>query len=152
ESAELGLVVNQERMDDLPLNRRDFLQLALLAPGVAPPVEGSQLSTRGSFSMHAAGGREEFNNFLVDGADNNDPYINGYLLQPSVDGIQEFRVAINSYTAEYGRNSAGQVNIISRAGGQALHGTVYEYFRNRDLDARNFFDGSEKPGYVRHQF
>src|SRR5216684_5616559 len=67
ESAELATVVNQEQIESLPLNRRDFLQLALLSPGVLPPVEGSELSTRGAFSMHAGGGREEFNDFLLDG-------------------------------------------------------------------------------------
>jgi len=71
ESADLATVVNQQQIESLPLNRRDFLQLALLSPGVLPPVEGSELSTRGSFSMHAGGGREEFNNFLLDGVDNN---------------------------------------------------------------------------------
>jgi hypothetical protein len=152
ESAEVGIVVSRQEIESLPLNRRDFLQLAMLSPGVAPPVEGSELSTRGSFSMHAGGGREEFNNFLLDGVDNNDPYVNRYGVEPPVDSIQEFKVVTNSYSAEYGRSAAGQVNVISRQGTNAFHGSAYEYLRNKVLDARNFFDGSDKPNLIRNQF
>ena len=76
ESGELGTVIDQSRIDSLPLNERDFLQLALLTPGVLPPVQNSELSTRGSFAMHANGGREEYNNYLLDGVDNNDQDVN----------------------------------------------------------------------------
>ena len=101
--------------------------------------------------MHADGGREEFNNFLLDGADNNDTDVRGYTLQPSVDAIQEFKIATNSYSAEYGSAGAGQVNVITRSGSNELHGAAYDYLRNRDLDARNFFDGSSKPQFIRNQ-
>ena len=74
------------------------------------------------------------------------------MLQPSVDTIQEFKIATNSYSAEYGRNAGGQVNVITRSGTNEWHGFAYDYLRNRDLDARNFFDGSVKPEYVRNQF
>ena len=152
DSSELGAVVDQTLVDGLPLNERDFLQLAMLVPGVAPPVQGSQLSTRGGFAMHANGGREESNNFLLDGVDNNDSDVRGYVLQPSVDAIQEFKIATNSYSAEYGSAGAGQVNIITRSGTNQFHGRVYDYLRNRDLDARNFFDGSTNPKLIRNQF
>jgi len=152
ESGELGTVIDQSRIDSLPLNERDFLQLALLTPGVLPPVQNSELSTRDSFAMHADGGREEYNNYLLDGVDNNDQDVNRYVLQPSVDTIQEFKIATNSYSAEYGRNAGGQVNVITRSGTNDWHGFAYDYLRNRDLDARNFFDGSTKPEYVRNQF
>ena len=152
ESSELGAVLDQGLVNGLPLNERDFLHLALLLPGVAPPVAGSQLSTRGTFAMHANGGREEANNFLLDGVDNNDSDTRGYVLQPSVDAIQEFKIATNSYSAEYGSAAAGQVNIITRSGTNQFHGAIYDYLRNRDLDARNFFDGSLKPQYIRNQF
>jgi len=151
-SGDLGAVLDQTLIDSLPLNERDFLQLALLLPGVAPPVQGSQLSTRGGFAMHANGGREEANNFLLDGVDNNDSDVRRYTLEPSVDSIQEFKIATNSYSAEYGSASAGQVNIITRGGSNEFHGTVYDYLRNRDLDARNFFGASDKPEYIRNQF
>ncbi|BDC48755.1 hypothetical protein F183_A10710 [Bryobacterales bacterium F-183] len=153
ESPELGGVVGRTRMEQLPLNRRDFLQLSQLMPGVLPPVQGSELSGRGSFAMHANGGREEFNNFLLDGVDNNDPIINRYNLQPPVDAIQEFKIATNSYSAEYGRSAAGQVNVVTRSGSNEWHGFGYEYFRNRVLDARNYFTpAEEKNKYARHQF
>ena len=152
ESAALGLTLDRARIQDLPLNRRDFLQLALLAPGVLPPVQDSELSSRGSFAMHAGGAREEFNNFTLDGADNNDAYTNRYVLQPPVDSIREFKVLTGSYSAEYGRGGGGQVNVITRSGGNAWHGSGYEYLRNRVLDARNFFDGRDKSGYTRNQF
>lgn len=152
ESPELAMVVTRQQIDSLPLNRRDFLQLALLAPGVLPPVEGSELSTRGSFSMHAGGGREEFNDFLLDGVDNNDPYVNRYGVEPPVDSIQEFKVSTNSYSAEFGRNAGGQVNVVTRQGTNAFHGSLYEYLRNNVLDARNFFDGPDKPNLIHNQF
>ncbi|MGA2739836.1 MAG: TonB-dependent receptor [Bryobacteraceae bacterium] len=152
ESGELGTVIDQSRIDSLPLNERDFLQLALLTPGVLPPVQNSELSTRDSFAMHANGGREEYNDYLLDGVDNNDQDVNRYVLQPSVDTIQEFKIATNSYSAEYGRNAGGQVNVITRSGTNDWHGFAYDYLRNRDLDARNYFDGSSKPEYIRNQF
>jgi hypothetical protein len=152
DSSELGTVVDQQRIASVPLNKRDFLQLAMLAPGVAPPVQDSELSSYGSFSMSAGGGREEYNNYLLDGVDNNDPYVNRYGVEPPVDSIQEFKVATNSYSAEYGRSAAGQVNVITRQGTNDFHGSVYEYLRNRVFDARNFFDPASKPELARNQF
>jgi len=153
ESAQQGLTLDAERIASLPLNRRDFLQLALLAPGITPPVQDSELSSRGAFAMHASGGREEFNQYLLDGVDNNDPYNNRFILQPPVETIQEFRVESNSYGAEFGRSAGGQINIITRGGSNFWHGEAFEYFRNRELDARNFFEApTEKARYQRNQF
>jgi outer membrane receptor protein involved in Fe transport len=152
DSSELGAVFDQARIQSLPLNRRDFLQLALLAPGVAPAVQDSELSSRGGFAMHAGGAREEFNSFLLDGVDNNDHYENTFALQPPVDTIQEFKIATSSYSAEYGRNGGAQVNPITRGGGNHWHGSLYEYLRNRPLDARNFFDAAGAAKLIRNQF
>jgi hypothetical protein len=152
DAAGQGLTLESERIRSLPLNRRDFLQLALLAPGVAPPAQDSELSSRGAFAMHANGAREEFNQYLLDGVDNNDPYNNRFLLQPPVETIQEFRVETGGYGAEFGRSAGGQVNIITRSGTNELHGELYEYFRNRALDAGNFFEGERKARYQRNQF
>ncbi len=151
-ASELGEVIDQTRIQELPLNERDFLQLALLAPGVLPAVQDSQLSQRGGIAFHANGTREEFNNFLIDGANNNDPYERAYVLEPPIDSIQEFKIATNNYSAEYGRGAGGQINLITRGGTNNWHGSAYEYLRNRVFDARNFFDGAEKPGYIRNQF
>jgi len=151
-SSGVGVVLDRSRIETLPLNRRDFLQLALLTPGIEGPVENSELSSRGAIAMHANGGREEFNNFLLDGVDNNDVYVNRYVVQPSVDSIQEFKVATNGYSAEYGRNAAGQVNVITRSGTSELRAFGYEYFRDRGLDAANFFEENGKQRFSRNQF
>src|SRR5579862_129394 len=125
-SAGLGTVIDRQRIESLPLNRRDFLQLALLTPGVQGPVDGSELSTRGAVAMHANGAREEFNDFLLDGADNNDAYVNRYVVQPPVDSIEEFRVATNSYSAQYGRNAGAQVNVVTRSGTNRVEAAAFE--------------------------
>ena len=152
ESAEGGRTIEQSRIESLPLNRRDFLQLALLTSGVATPVENSELSSRGSFSMHASGAREEFNQFQIDGVDNNDPYNNRYLLQPTVETIQEFHIATNNYSADQGRSAGAQVSVITRRGTNQFNGQLNEYFRNRVFDARNFFEGPQKAAYSRNQY
>ena len=153
QAADLGTVIGQRRIESLPLNRRDFLQLAMLTPGVNPPSQGSELSSRGSFAMNANGGREEYNNFLLDGVDNNDAYVNRYVVQPPVDSIQEFKIVTNSYSAEYGRSAAGQVNVITKSGNNRVEFTAYEYFRNQALNARNAFDTEgEEPPFERNQF
>lgn len=152
ETAELGAVIDQSLISSLPLNERDFLQLSLLVAGVTTPVAGSQLSTRGGFAMHANGGREEFNNFLLDGVDNVDSDVRGYVLQPSVDTIQEFKIATSNYSAQYGVAGAGQVNVVTRTGANDFHGSAYDYLRNGDLDARNYFDSSNTTKYIRNQF
>jgi hypothetical protein len=151
-SSELGMVIDQDRISGLPLNQRDFLRLALLTPGVASPVEGSELSSRGAFAMHANGGREEYNDFLLDGVDNNDQDTNRYVLQPSVDSVEEFKIATNSYSAEYGRNAGAQVNVITRSGSNKVHGFGYEYLRNRVFDATNSFDQGQAAKLIRNQF
>lgn len=152
ETSDLSTAIQRTQIRDLPLNRRDFLQLALLSPGVVPPVQDSELSTRGSFAMHANGAREEFNNYLLDGVDNNDQVVNRYVLQPAVDAVQEFRILTNAYSAEYGRSAGAHVNVITRSGSNRYRGFVYEYLRNRVLDARNYFDGPDRAKYVRNQF
>jgi hypothetical protein len=152
DAADSGTVMDRSRIEKLPLNRRGFLQLALLTPGALPPVQDSELSTRGTFAAHANGAREEFNNFLLDGIDNNDLYTNRYVMEPSVDTIQEFKITTGSYSAEYGRSGGAQVNVITRGGTNAWHGTAYEYFRNRALDSANYFDGATRNKYVRNQF
>lgn len=152
DAADSGTVIERSRIEKLPLNRRGFLQLALLTPGANPPVQDSELSSRGSFATHANGAREEFNNFLLDGVDNNDLYNNRYVLEPSVDTIQEFKITTGSYSAEYGRSGGAQVNVITRGGTNQWHGSIYEYFRNRSLDAQNYFDGGTTNKYARNQF
>jgi hypothetical protein len=139
DTSTLGQVVNNRLVEALPLNERNFLNFALLVPGSQLPAEGSQNSTEGG-ALSVNGAREQSNNFLLDGVDNNDPYINQYVALPSVDAIQEFKVQSSDYSAEYGRTGGAQINVVLKSGTNAFHGTVFEYFRNRSLDAKNYFD------------
>jgi len=139
DTSTLGQVIDGRLVHELPLNERNFLSFAVLAPGSQLPVEGSQNSTQGgSFSVNGA--REQSNNFLMDGVDNNDPYINQYVALPSIDAIQEFKVQSSDYSAEFGRSGGAQVNVILKSGGNQFHGAAFEFLRNRNLDAKNFFD------------
>jgi hypothetical protein len=139
DTSTLGQVVNNRLVQQLPLNERNFLDFALLVPGSQLPAEGSENSTQGG-SLSVNGAREQSNNFLLDGVDNNDPYINQYAALPSVDAIQEFKVQSSDYSAEYGRGGGAQINVVLKSGTNAFHGTLFEYFRNRSMDAKNYFD------------
>jgi hypothetical protein len=139
DTSTLGQVVNNHLVEQLPLNERNFLDFALLVPGSQLPAEGSQNSTQGG-ALSVNGAREQSNNFLLDGVDNNDPYINQYVALPSIDAIQEFKVQSSDYSAEYGRTSGAQINVVLKSGTNTFHGTLFEYFRNRNMDAKNYFD------------
>ena len=139
DTSTLGQVLNNTLVQQLPLNDRNFLTFALLVPGSQLPVAGSENSTQGG-SLSVNGAREQSNNFLLDGVDNNDPYLNQYVALPSVDAIQEFKVQSSDYSAEYGRGGGAQVNVVLKSGTNTFHGSLFEYFRNRTLDAKNYFD------------
>ena len=143
ETSELGQVVSGKEATTLPLNGRNFAQLAQLAAGVAPSEPGSRVETTFGFSSN--GSRALQNNFLLDGIDNNadlGDVLNGssYVIQPSVDAIAEFKVQTNSYSAEFGRGNGAVMNAVIKSGTNQLHGNVYEFFRNDKLDGRNAFD------------
>lgn len=141
ESQHLGDVINEMQVTALPLNGRNFAQLALLNAGVAAfGGGGGQQGGEGGISGYSSNGqRSSSNNFMVDGIDNNN-YQGGSVSQlPSIDSIQEFQVQTNNYSAEYGRNSGSVVNLVTKSGTNQLHGSLYEFLRNNDLDARNFF-------------
>ena len=139
DTSTLGQVVNNRLVLDLPLNERNFLSFALLAPGAVLPTQGSQNSTEGG-ALNVNGAREQSNNFLLDGVDNTDPYINQYVALPSIDAIQEFKVQSGDYSAEYGRASGAEINVVLRSGTNNLHGGLFEFVRNRHMDAKNYFD------------
>jgi len=153
-NAALGSVISRERIAELPLNGREFLSLALLAAGAHPAAPGSELSRQNNSGLHLNGARETANNFLLDGVDNNDLFINRIVVSPPLDGVREFRLHSANYQAEYGRSGGAQVNVITQGGSNRLHGAIYEYLRNAALDARNFFDDPERsiPQFQRHQF
>lgn len=154
ETAALGTVIGRDRMRNLPLNQRVFLPLTLLAGGAHSSAPGSELSSQNDSGFHVSGGRETANNFLLDGIDNNDIYINRIVVSPPLDSVREFRLHASGYKAEFGRSSGGQVNVVSRSGTRELHGSAYHYMRNQALDEPNYFDpGDEpKPTYRRGQF
>jgi outer membrane receptor protein involved in Fe transport len=154
ESAALGGLIENRQITGLPLDGRNFFELSLLLPGVAPPAQGSAGSVRGDFAVSVNGAREDSNNFLLDGVFNGDPQLNGIGVTPPVDAVREFEIVTGSYDASFGRNAGGQVNVVLKSGTNQFHGAVYEFFRNRRLDARNFFapPTEKSPQYQRNQF
>ena len=154
DSAAVGTVIENRQIVGLPLDGRNFLELSLLVPGAAPSAPGSAGSVRGDFALNINGTREDANTFLLDGAYNVDPKLNTFGVKPPVDAIQEFEVLTSTHDAAFGRNSGGQINVILKSGTNSFHGTVYEFFRNGALDARNYFAPSNeaKPKYQRNQY
>ena len=141
-SVSVGAVVNQRTVQQIPLNGRHFVDLALLIPGtVTPPANGfltAPLRGQGSFSFNSAGAREDSVNFMINGINLSDPIQNQITFQPTINTIEEFKVDNSTFSAEYGRNSGSIVNIATRSGANVWHGEAYEFLRNNDLDARNF--------------
>ncbi|MFZ0035847.1 MAG: carboxypeptidase-like regulatory domain-containing protein, partial [Candidatus Acidiferrales bacterium] len=154
ETSDLGQVIRGDRAVTLPLNGRNYAQLALLGAGVVPSEPGSRVETSYGFSSNGA--RALQNNYLLDGVDNNSnlgDVLTGqaYVIQPSVDAIEEFKVQTNAYSAEFGRGNGAILNAVIKSGTNSLHGDVYEFFRNDALDGRNAFDTSRQ-GYHQNQF
>src|ERR1700690_1387468 len=155
ETSELGKVVGSRRINALPLNGRNYAQLALLGAGVAPAEPGSRVETTLGFS--ASGARSLQNNFLLDGIDNNanlGDVLNGsaYVVEPSVDAIAEFKVETNSYSAEFGRGNGAIMNAVIKSGTNQIHGDLWEFLRNEKLDAINRFDQFGQQPYKQNQF
>lgn len=155
ETSDLGQVVDSRRINALPLNGRNYAQLALLGTGVAAAEPGSRVETTYGFS--ANGARSLQNNFLLDGIDNNanlGDVLNGaaYVVQPAVDAIGEFKVETNSYSAEFGRGNGAIMNAVIKSGTNQLHGDLWEFLRNDKLDATNAFDIFGRQPYKQNQF
>src|SRR5579862_2545039 len=153
-STQLGAVVGDRAVSELPLNSRDTYQFLQLQPGVMSTAGSSNSIVYGSNNAGAVsvnGGRGRSNNFSVNGGDANDQFVNLPTVQPSPDSIQEFRVLTNTFDAEYGRNSGSVVNVVTKSGTNRYHGDMYEFFRNKVLNARNYFE-SERPNFQQNQF
>ncbi|MGA8432905.1 MAG: carboxypeptidase regulatory-like domain-containing protein [Candidatus Sulfotelmatobacter sp.] len=153
-STQLGAVINDRSVNELPLNTRDTYQFLQLQPGVQAQLGSSGSLFAGSSdagSVSVNGGRTRANNFSVNGGDANDQFVNTPTIQPTPDAVEEFRVITNTFDAEYGRNSGSVVNVITKSGTNAFHGNLYEYFRNTVLDARGYPDTS-KPQLNQNQF
>jgi hypothetical protein len=151
-STQMGAVVNDKAVVELPLNTRDTYQLLQLQPGVQSQL-GSDLfygsDQPGVVSVN--GGRGRSNNYTVNGGDANDQFVNLPGVQPSPDSIEEFRVLTNTFDAEFGRNSGAVVNVVTKSGTNSFHGDVYEFLRNNVLNARGFFDAAI-PDFKQNQF
>lgn len=154
-TSDLGQVQDSHTIETLPLNGRNYAQLALLGAGVGPSEPGSRVESSYGFSSNGA--RSLQNNFQLDGVDNNSDLgdiLNGssYVIQPSVDAIGEFKVQTNAYSAEFGRGNGAVMNATIKSGTNEFHGDTYEFFRNDVLDARNAFDELGRQPYQQNQF
>ena len=140
----VGQTINQRTVQEIPLNGRHFVDLALLIPGtVTPPQNGfltAPLRGQGSFAFNTAGSREEEVNFMINGINLNDMVQNQVTFQPTINTVSEFKVDNSTYSAEYGRNAGAIVNIATRSGTNQYHGELYEYLRNDFFDACNAFN------------
>jgi hypothetical protein len=159
QEATVGQVINQKQINDLPLNGRNVLQLATLAPGVSPPQTG-QTGNPGRFGTRSLfitvdGGRGSSTNYVLDGTYVRSVRFNNMSLQPNVDTLQEFNLLRNSFSTEYGQGQA-VVSMVTKSGSNSLHGTAYEFARNSLFDARNYFatpaTNPVKPHFTRHQY
>src|SRR6266849_6796588 len=160
-STQLGAVVNDRAVSQLPLNARDTYQFLQLQPGVMSTVGSSNSIVYGSNNAGAVsvnGGRGRSNNFSVNGGDANDQFVNLPTVQPTPDSIAEFRILTNTFDAEYGRNSGSVVNVVTKSGTNQFHGNVYEFFRNKVLNANAYcfpaiqWISCDKPQFNQNQF
>jgi hypothetical protein len=168
DSSEVGTVIEERAIKELPLNGRNFATLVYLTPGITPGQANENLSgastfnPRGASNFNALGHQANANGWLIDGIDNNEYTFNTVIIAPSVEQVREFKVLSGVFSAEFGRG-AGVVSVATKSGSNILHGTAFEYLRNDAFDARNFFvrkvsqsDGSlvkdPKPPLDRHQF
>ena len=150
ESATLSNLRSEQAVKDLPLNSRNFAQLITLSAGAIPAqsqTTGSPITMkRGVVGASINGTRLEENNFLVDGILNNENHNGlGILIFPIIDAIEEFRVEASVANAQFGRGGGGTINLTYKAGGRQYHGGLFEFFRNSDLDAKNYFDSKTLP-------
>jgi len=156
QNAEIGEVIENKRIIDLPLNGRQFTQLIALTPGIGTPAGGTlRADLIGGFdnaNFTINGARETDNYYTVDGVGAFDRLFNTLTVLPSVDVIQEFRVRSSLYDVEGGNQAGGQIAVALKSGTRELHGSIYEYLRNDVLDARNFFDGPKKAPNRQNQY
>lgn len=157
DNSAVGTVIENKRIVELPLNGRNYLQMIALSPNVtAEQGAGGEAGDRkgGERSQQAfsiAGQRMIFNHFTLDGVENTNPSYNLFAIRPSIDALQEFKVQTGIYSAEYGRATA-QINVTTKQGTNRWHGTVFEFHRNENLDAREWRKTGPKNPFVRNQF
>lgn len=161
QEATVGQVIDQKQISDLPLNGRNVLQLATLAPGVSPPQQGQtgNPNRTGNRNLYITvdGGRGSSTNYVLDGTYIRSVRFNNMSIQPDLDTLQEFNLLRNAFSVEYGQGQA-VVSMVTKSGSNSIHGSAYEFARNSIFDARNYFApassfvGGIKPSFSRHQF
>jgi hypothetical protein len=156
----LSQVIHSEQVADLPLNGRNFVELATLAPGVSQGDQpgdffgggsSSETSIRGTFSLSVGGSRENRTDWLYDGVDNEELTSGAIAVVPSIDALQEFNVLTSNYSVEYGTRAGPTVLLISKSGTNQFHGTLFDFLRNTALNASSYFS-PVNPEYIRNQF
>ena len=153
ENATVGTVIENKGIAELPLNGRNYLNLVALSPNTntLSPASGQAGSRQGgdraNQSISAAGQRIMFNYFTLDGVINTDPNFNTYVVLPSIDALQEFKVQTGVYPAEFG-HEATQINVLTKSGGNQYHGALFEFLRNDELDADALLVHHQSPGEI----
>src|SRR5438876_1324510 len=150
----LGQVITAQQVADLPLNGRNFVQLATLTPGTTQETNpnsffnagpSSEVSARGTYSLSVGGSRAQSTDWLLDGNDNNELTAGGISILPSIDAIQEFKVLTYNYSAEYGTRAGPTVLVTTKSGSNNFHGSLFEFLRNTSLDAHSYAFSSPPP-------
>ena len=148
-TATLKTAVDQKRIEELPLNGRNPTQLMQLIVGVVKDTRADVTSGTtypGTLPVSVKGNRSNSTNYVLDGAQNNDHYSNAANPMPNPDALQEFSVQTNNFSAEFGRQSGGLVNAVTKSGTNDIHGSAFEFVRNKAINARNFFNPPVSPG------
>jgi hypothetical protein len=159
ENTAVGTVIEMGRIEDLPLNGRNYLQLSAIVPGATDNQPQNSVivmregGTRAAFTLSIGGQRLFYNHYTLDGLENTDPNFQTYMILPSVDALEEFKVESGIFPAEYGHNIV-QINVTTKSGSNQFHGTVFDYLRNSAFDAKNYFDSHAAPipGFRKNQF
>ena len=156
-SSGLSGIVSEATIEELPLNGRNYISLALLQPGVSVFLDRPATNNSGGIELHINGATARSNSYLLDGANMKSFYGVGIMTAAEttlgVETVREFRVVTNSFPSDYGRAMGGVINVVTKSGGNELHGSAFEFHRNSALDARNFFDPlSGPPPFHRNQF
>jgi hypothetical protein len=144
ESSSIGHVIENQRVVDLPLNGRRFMELAFLLPATHASAPGHFNAILQDMAVSSAGGRPTNNNFTLDGVANTSVNCGYFSVSPSVDSVQEFKIQTSNYSAEFGNTAGAVINVATKSGTNELHGSVYEFLRNDVFDARNFFNRTGK--------
>ncbi|HEY1658379.1 MAG TPA: TonB-dependent receptor [Candidatus Sulfotelmatobacter sp.] len=166
QSTQMGEVIEGERITSVPLNGRSFIDLLALQPGVSPYQgddadvgtggvgmdEGTVSGDQNNGTQSVNGGRLGSNGFMVNGADAQEGVHNGAAIIPNLDSISEFRIITNNFNAEYGNFSGGQINVVTKSGTNKFHGALFDFLRNTDFDAANYFAGGARGDFKQNQF